>query len=136
GRGGIILMTSMAAAAGSGYTAAYAATKAFDLVLAEGLWIELGNAGVDVIAVPAGLTDTPAMQRSGLIGGHMAAEDPDAVAEAALDGLGSGPLVFPPSVKDIAGFMWPVDRSQLVRALTDGATALYGAPPLATPGDS
>jgi len=40
GRGGVILVTSGAAWAGGGNIAAYGATKAFDLVLAEALWAE------------------------------------------------------------------------------------------------
>src|SRR5207248_11485499 len=67
-RGGLVLMTSLSSAAGAGYTASYNATKACDLILAEGLWMEMAQFGVDVIAVPAGLTDTPAMRRSGIIG--------------------------------------------------------------------
>ena len=38
GRGGIIVMSSMAARIGSPRVATYAATKAFDLILAESLW--------------------------------------------------------------------------------------------------
>ncbi len=80
GRGGIILMTSMSAAAGSAYTAVYNASKAFDIVLAESLWIELGQRGVDVLGAVAGLTDTPAMRRSGV-----RFDDPTFVAMAADD---------------------------------------------------
>ena len=43
GRGGIVFMASMAAAQGSPLVATYAASKAFDLVLAEGLWDELAR---------------------------------------------------------------------------------------------
>ena len=50
GRGGLLIMASMAAAQGSPLVATYAASKAFDLVLAEGLWEELGKHGVDVLA--------------------------------------------------------------------------------------
>jgi len=41
GRGGIIIMSSLAAETGTAQVALYSATKAFDLVLAEGLWYEL-----------------------------------------------------------------------------------------------
>ena len=134
GRGGIVLMTSMAAASGSAYTAVYAATKAFDLVLAEGLWMELGQSGVDVIAVPAGLTDTPAMRRSGIIGEDGAAMDPDEVAAAALDALGtSGPMVVPAALRPTASFLWPGDRIQVIQAMTDGAIGLYGKPTMKAP---
>ena len=136
GRGGMVLMTSMSSAAGAGYTAVYNATKAFDLVLAEGLWMELGQFGVDVIAVPAGLTDTPAMRSSGIIGDDGPAMSSADVASAALGALGvSGPVVVPgEGNRNVAGFLWPVDRGTLVRALTDGATSLYDRPPIPTPG--
>ncbi|HET7753592.1 MAG TPA: SDR family NAD(P)-dependent oxidoreductase, partial [Anaeromyxobacteraceae bacterium] len=59
GRGGIVLMTSLAASQGNPLLASYAASKAFELVLAEGLWDELGSRGVDVVACRAGATRTP-----------------------------------------------------------------------------
>jgi short-subunit dehydrogenase len=58
-RGGMILMSSLAGLAGAHYQATYAATKAFDTMLAEGLWHELTPDGVDVLGVLAGATRTP-----------------------------------------------------------------------------
>ena len=49
GKGGIILMSSMSGLQGTAMVANYAATKAYDTVLAEGLWYELGQRGVDVL---------------------------------------------------------------------------------------
>ena len=48
GKGGIVIMASIAGFQGSGYLATYAATKAFNRVLAEGLWYEWKPKGVDV----------------------------------------------------------------------------------------
>ncbi len=59
GKGGVVLMASIAGFQGSGYLATYAATKAFNRVLAEGLWYEWKTKGVDVIACCAGATATP-----------------------------------------------------------------------------
>ena len=59
GRGAIIMMASLAGFQGSGFLAVYAATKAFDRILAESLWYEWKNKGVDVIACCAGATSTP-----------------------------------------------------------------------------
>ena len=59
GKGGVVLMSSSAGFQGAGYLATYAATKAFNRVLAEGLWYEWKNQGVDVIACCAGATATP-----------------------------------------------------------------------------
>lgn len=94
GRGGIVLMASLAAGQGSAVLATYAATKAFTRVLAEGLWADLSPLGVDVVAVAPGATDTPAYRASGARGGPTPA-DPDEVARAGLDALGRGPVVVP-----------------------------------------
>jgi len=58
-RGGIILMSSLAALQGSGYLSTYAGTKAFLKILAESLWYEWRPYHVDVIACCAGATLTP-----------------------------------------------------------------------------
>jgi short-subunit dehydrogenase len=62
GRGGIVLMSSLSALQGSPRMATYAASKAFDLVLAESLWGELREHGVDVLACVAGATRTPGFE--------------------------------------------------------------------------
>jgi uncharacterized protein len=58
-KGAVILMASLAGFQGSGFLAAYAASKAFNRVLAESLWYEWKDRGVDVIACCAGATATP-----------------------------------------------------------------------------
>jgi short-subunit dehydrogenase len=58
-KGAVILMASLAGFQGSGFLTTYASTKAFDRVLAEGLWYEWKDKGVDVIACCAGATSTP-----------------------------------------------------------------------------
>ena len=64
GRGGIVLMSSLTAFQGTPLVASYGATKAFNLVLAEGLWGELKERGVDVLACCAGATLTPGYERA------------------------------------------------------------------------
>jgi len=51
GYGGIVLVTPGAAWAGGSRLAVYAASKAFDLILAESLWAELEPSGVHVLAM-------------------------------------------------------------------------------------
>jgi uncharacterized protein len=95
GSGGIVLVTSGAAWSGGANIAVYAASKSFDLVLAESLWAELGPKGVDVLAMVLGPTDTPAFRRV-LNGREMEGmADPDDVAREMLDNIGEGPI-FPP----------------------------------------
>lgn len=62
GRGGIVIVSSGSAQHGTPYSANYAATKAFNLILAESLWYELRPAGVDVLAFLAGATSTEGFQ--------------------------------------------------------------------------
>src|SRR5512136_3190615 len=63
-RGGIILMSSGSATQGVAYVASYAATKAYNLILAESLWDELREHGVDVLAVMPGATRTTGFELS------------------------------------------------------------------------
>src|SRR5258706_13913716 len=58
-RGGILLMSSLSAFQGSAFISNYAATKAFNILLAEGLWAEWRQRGVDVLFCVDGATRTP-----------------------------------------------------------------------------
>ncbi len=97
GRGGLILVSSMSGMAGAGYVAAYAASKSFEIILAEGLHWEMARRGVDVMCAVATLTDTPAMERSGMIvdaDPNFTAMDSATVAAGALANLGRIPVWF------------------------------------------
>lgn len=88
GRGGIIFTASLAAwLAMPGWTL-YAASKSWDLMLAEGLHFELGHRGIDVLALCPGATSTEfgkvAKVSSFFNGRTMAAPDVVAVALSAL----------------------------------------------------
>ncbi len=63
GRGGIIFISSASAYQGTALVANYAATKAFNLILAEGLWDELRTSGVDVLGFAPGATNTPGFHK-------------------------------------------------------------------------
>jgi uncharacterized protein len=119
-RGGIVLVTSGAAWCGGSRIAVYGASKAFDLLLAESLWAELGPAGVDVLAMMLGVTDTPALRR--LVGERELgdAADPDDVAREMLDNLGNGPT-FPPDASPFG----PIPRRDAVQLMSQAAAALY-----------
>src|SRR6185437_4852505 len=64
GRGGIVLMSSLAGLQGAPRLAAYAASKAFNVVLAESLWSEFRPSGVDVAVAVAGAIRTPGYVRA------------------------------------------------------------------------
>lgn len=119
-RGGILLMTSMSALAGSAYTATYNATKSFDLILAEGLWHELAPDGIDVMAAVAGATKTPSMAAA-----HPAFEEfpnvmcAEDVAEGALTNLGKGPVwVAGEHNRAAAQAVLPISRVGLVNLMS------------------
>src|SRR5690348_10577409 len=93
-RGGLIVMSSAAGLQGGPLLTTYAASKAFGAVFAEGLWWELRPHGVDVLTCVAGAVATPGLSRASQRPAP-GTVTPDAVAEAALAGLGHGPRVVP-----------------------------------------
>jgi short-subunit dehydrogenase len=94
GRGGLVVMSSAAGMQGGPWYTAYAASKAFGAVLAEGLWWELRGSGVDVVACIAGAVSTPGLARE-LRKRAPGTVTPEVVVEAALRGLGRGPRTVP-----------------------------------------
>ena len=108
GRGGVILMSSLSAFQGSAYISTYAASKAFNIVLAEGLWEEWRTRGVDVLACISGSVKTPnyVVSRPEKTGGlgDMTME-PAQVVNEALDALGKQPYVIPGRMNRIVSFV-------------------------------
>lgn len=104
GRGGIVLMSSLAGFQGAPRIATYAASKAFNTVLGEGLWHELRQQGVDVVVSAAGAIRTPGFAKAA---GKDAPGtlDANAVAAETLNALGHGPVVVPGSVNRLARFV-------------------------------
>lgn len=95
GRGGILFLASMVAFQGTPSVAHYAATKAFDLILAEGLHVELKPAGVDVLALAPGFTATELAGDLDFSGLPIKPMRVDPVVQAALRALGRRSLVIP-----------------------------------------
>jgi short-subunit dehydrogenase len=108
-RGGIVLMSSLTAFQGTPLVATYGATKAFNLVLAEGLWGELAERGVDVLACCAGATLTPGYERvtpnRGGRGFAPRPQDPRDVAREALRALGRRPVIVTGAGNRFASFV-------------------------------
>lgn len=120
-RGGIVLTSSMAALQGAPGQAVYAATKAFDLILAESLWGELQPHGVDVVGFIPGMVRTPQFERSGAASGESAllrAVEPSEAVDAALGALGREPSVIPGGVwKVVAAAGSLVPRKLMIAAI-------------------
>jgi short-subunit dehydrogenase len=105
GQGGIVLMSSLAGVQGSPNLATYAATKAFNAILAEGLWKELQIHGIDVIGCCAGAILTPGYQQAEKNKAAPGTLTADQVAEQTLRALGKGPLIVPGGFNKFVRFL-------------------------------
>lgn len=133
GSGGIVLMSSMAGLSGCHFQATYAATKAFDTTLAEGLWHELAPRGIAVTGVAAGATRTPTLAASG--GSVEGAMEPAEVAAGALDFLGRGPVWIPGEANQAAArAIWPTPRAGLINGMSQATGGLFDLPVSAVDG--
>jgi short-subunit dehydrogenase len=95
GRGGLLLVNSGACYGGASFMTTYAASKAFELTFAEGLWAELQPHGVDVLSLVLGQTDTPAYRALLAEKGKPVPDgiaSPVEVAEVGLAKLPHGPI--------------------------------------------
>lgn len=137
GRGGIVLLSSLSAMRGSALVASYAATKAWNLILAESLWDELRDTGVDVLGVLPGTTRTPGLLSSAPQAGLATANlmEPADVAREALDALGHVPSVIPSEAnRESEAFLSSLDRAEAIKTMGDVMRATY--PPHRAPDPS
>ena len=103
GHGGIVLVGSLGQFQGGKVFSSYFAAKAYEWILAEGLWSERAESGVDAFCYAVGATATE-NYRGQLpdkkVPEELGAEhlrnpaDPDAVGRRILDLLGRGPTEF------------------------------------------
>ncbi len=131
GRGGIVLVSSLSSSFGSALLANYAATKAYDLILAEGLWDELRAQGIDVLAALPSSVRTPNyvenIQRQGNRE-QVAAMEPEVVARETLAALGKGPSVIPGASNRLASFFMRrvLPRRTAIRLMGNVLRRMYG----------
>jgi hypothetical protein len=128
-RGGMILMSSLAGSQGTPMVVTYGATKAFNLVLAEGLWDELRRHGVDVLACRAGATRTPGFEAS-QPRGSTPTMDPEPVVRQALVRLGHGPSMVPGWLNRFIAFVFArlLPRRVAVALIGSATRKLYARP--------
>jgi short-subunit dehydrogenase len=106
GRGGILLMSSMAGFQGSATISHYAATKAYLMVLAEGLSREYAAYNIDVSACCAGATTTPGYLKAGNSAKKsLFVMEPHSVARLALDKINRGGIFIPGLFNKIGAFV-------------------------------
>jgi len=129
GRGGIIFLSSASAMYGTAYCANYAGTKAYNLIIAESLWYELGRYGVDVLGFMAGSTRTPGWDANSPKPGRFVKvmEVQPAVAEA-LAALGKRPSLIAGMSNRLGYFlmekMMPRDRA--IRIVSGSMDKMFG----------
>lgn len=129
GRGGIVLISSLAGVFGADGTVTYSAAKAFDLVLAQGLWAELRPHGVDVIGLVLGNVRTPTLMASGMAVApdDFVAMEPDEVARVGLDHLGDAPMwVVGDDNRLIYDTLRTLPAADGIDAVSAGMRAQYG----------
>ncbi|WP_157576299.1 SDR family oxidoreductase [Mycobacterium sp. GA-2829] len=93
GRGAVLLVASGAGLVPAPYTGAYAANKAYQIVLGEVLSYEVRRAGVDVLVMSAGLMDTQGAALDDYPRWQIA--DPEDAASETLRAIGRKQMVMP-----------------------------------------
>jgi short-subunit dehydrogenase len=95
GKGGILIMSSIVAFQGVPNIANYAASKAWDLVFAEGIAAELKASDIDVLSVNPGFTKTDLSPDINFDGLPVIPMSADAVVKTALSDLGKSRVSVP-----------------------------------------
>lgn len=94
--GGLIVTASVEGLIGCPYSTAYSATKALVISLCEGLWAELRDHGIEVLASCPGATDTEAMEAANLPASIKQNLQPAReCAQLSLDNIANGPRYVP-----------------------------------------
>jgi uncharacterized protein len=128
-RSGVVIMSSLSSRRGAPLVATYASTKAYLAVLAESLWDELRDDGVDVLGVLPGSTRTPGWLSSepqpGM--GTVSVMEPDEVVAEVLDFLGTGEPVLVPgrSNRDSERLLEGMGRAEAIRLVGEVMRQTY-----------
>jgi uncharacterized protein len=136
GRGGIVIFSSGAALAGGPNMVVYGATKAFELLFAEGLWSEMHDKGVDVLGLVVGKTDTPALRQLEYRRGRLASMDEvpegavaaDVVVAEAIENIANGPtLIATEELRFAEKFLRTVSRNEAVNLVVQGSAEMMAS---------
>lgn len=130
GKGAVVLMTSLAGFQGSGYLSVYAATKAFNRILAESLWYEWKDSGVDILACCAGATATPGYkntnpEKTGFFTPRVL--EPEEVVHECFKKLGKQPSYITGRGNRIASFIMQkiLPRKMAINIMGDTTRKMY-----------
>ena len=129
-KGAIILMASLAGFQGSGFLTIYAATKAYNRVLAESLWYEWKDFGVDVMACCAGATATQNFkdsnpEKAGFFAPKV--QSPEQVVTECFKKLGKRPSFISGTGNKVASFIMQkiLPRKFTVTIMGDNTKKMY-----------
>jgi short-subunit dehydrogenase len=128
-RGGIIFLSSGSAKNGTPFVANYAGTKAYNLILGESLWYELGSKGIDVLGFMPGSTKTPGWDlNKPKVSSMVKVMGASETVTEALDALGKHPSWLAGRVNRIAYFIMDklMTRSQSIRTVGKSMKSLFG----------
>jgi hypothetical protein len=128
-RGGIIFLSSGSAMYGTAYCANYAGTKAYNLIIAESLWYELGRYGVDVLGFMAGSTKTPGWDANEPKPGRFVkVMDVKPTVAEALNALGKRPSLIAGRSNRLGYFFMGelVSRSRAIRIVSGSIEKMFG----------
>ncbi|WP_167045584.1 SDR family NAD(P)-dependent oxidoreductase [Salinibacterium sp. ZJ454] len=128
-RGALVLMGSVAGFGGNPGFALYASSKAFSHALGEGLWVELGKRGIDVLTPVVGQTNTPTMVKA--YGRVEGAADPSDIAREALDQITNGPMWIEDKVRQLVADRISSDPGERVTTIGERAARLASGNPVA-----
>jgi short-subunit dehydrogenase len=127
--GGILFISSLAGLIGPQYVSPYAATKSFQILLAESLNREFRHHSIDVTVCCAGTTSTPMFWSTSpnLRQGDKAAMEPLKVANFALGNLGRKTICIPGWKNRFSYFLLTrlLPRKTAARLVSDYMEKLY-----------
>jgi uncharacterized protein len=132
GRGGMLLVSSIASFGGGARVAMYTATKAFSLNLGESLWAELAPHNIDVLNLVFATASTPTfksvLEKHGIpLESVGAVPTPEQIAVAAVAAIRRGPTLiygFDESAAD--PFQSSSMRRQRVEGVSQYMNTFYG----------
>jgi short-subunit dehydrogenase len=129
GQGGIIFLSSGSAMFGTGYSANYAGTKAYNLIMAESLWYELKPFGVDVLGFMAGPTKTPGWDANRpKTARFVEVMDVKTTVTEALNALGKRPSLIAGQSNRLGYFFMGrmLSRAQAIRIVSGSMDKMFG----------
>jgi uncharacterized protein len=127
--GGIVLMSSLSAFQGAAMISNYAATKAYLLTLAEGLWDEFNAYGIDVVAsLPTSIADVAdPFADASRSQNSIQSLTPRQVVSETLAALGEKSSVIPGWTNLVAGFVLRklIPRTSVIRMMGNLMRGMY-----------